>query len=94
MRSPRFSQCLEASLWISLPDLDTVVGRPSEDASAIKVDVENSDPIIMARLEVVDCRHVLRYRSRKGLNSQIEMENCSNKLIQSHARQWRDLEAN
>lgn len=58
MCSPCFSQCPLASSWIPFPNFDAVVGRSGEDASAIKVDVEDRDSVMVARLKVVNCRHI------------------------------------
>jgi hypothetical protein len=46
-----------------------VIGRGAEDASAIEVDVEYSNPVMVARLEVVNRRHILldlRNMNRQG----------------------------
>ena len=61
MCSPRLCQCPLTCLRIPFPDFDAVIGRGAEDASAIEVDVEYSNPVMVARLEVVNRRHVLLY---------------------------------
>jgi hypothetical protein len=57
--SPRFRQRPLTCLRIPFPDFDAVIGRGTEDASAIEVDVEYSNPVMVARLEVANRRHIL-----------------------------------
>ena len=50
--SPGIGQGSLACLWIPLPHLDAVIGRCGEDASAVEIDVDHGDAILVAILGI------------------------------------------
>lgn len=58
MGCPCVGQCPQTSLRVSFPDFYPMIRRGGQDTGAVKIDMKDSDSVMVAGLKLVDLRHL------------------------------------